>query len=243
MNITRPWKRGLALGCSHGGLADPSALAAVLRFKQQWKPSLTIHLGDFVDMAAFRSGAKGSADEAESIEDDWRAGVNFLERLEPQQLHIGNHEDRVYRLQQSPNAIVSLAASHCVNAIHDTAKTLKASVVPYDIETGWRQYGDTKFGHGWMFNMAAIRDHAEYVGGNCVIAHLHRVGQERARTLGGGTGYCTGMLADKTRMAYAKHQKSKAGWSQGWVFFEYCPDETIVWTMQRTRSGEFRSPL
>jgi len=40
-----------------------------------------------------------------------------------------------------------------------------------------------------MYNEQAIKHHAETYG-QCVIAHLHRVGWERARTLDGASGYC-----------------------------------------------------
>lgn len=242
MNIVRRWKRGMAVGCSHGNLADQSALKAALDFKKRWKPDTTLHLGDAFDMAALRSGAKGTADESKDIDEDWKAGQSFLERLQPDLIFYGNHEDRISRLTHSPNALVKLAALRCQQALQDVAKSVHAKIVPYDIETGWRQYGDTLFGHGYMFNEMAIRDHAELVG-KCVIAHLHRVGQERARRLGGATGYCVGMLADKTKMDYAKHQKAKTKWSNGWSFFEYCDDETVIWLTERTKTGEWRTPL
>jgi len=50
------WKKWMAVGCSHGDQIDPDARKAVLVFKERWKPDMTIHLGDFLDLAAFRSG-------------------------------------------------------------------------------------------------------------------------------------------------------------------------------------------
>ena len=50
-NITRSWKRFLAVGCSHGHHADQALLKKVLSFKARWKPHTTIHLGDVVDLA------------------------------------------------------------------------------------------------------------------------------------------------------------------------------------------------
>ncbi len=63
MNIVRKWKKFFAVGCSHGHLADQSALATALKFKSAWKPDTVMHLGDFMDLAALRSGAKGTPDE------------------------------------------------------------------------------------------------------------------------------------------------------------------------------------
>ena len=36
----------LSVGCSHGTFANPDALRAVLRFRDEWKPKHRIHLGD-----------------------------------------------------------------------------------------------------------------------------------------------------------------------------------------------------
>lgn len=63
MNIGRKWKKFLVVGCSHGQMADPKALAAVLKFKESFKPHFTAHLGDAFDTTAFRAGAKGTRDE------------------------------------------------------------------------------------------------------------------------------------------------------------------------------------
>ena len=75
------WKKFLAVSCSHGHLADARATKAVLEFKKNWKPDTTLHLGDAIDLAAFRAGAMrspDSSDRAASIAEDFRAGTNFL---------------------------------------------------------------------------------------------------------------------------------------------------------------------
>ncbi len=59
-------KKFMAVSCNHGNRADPEALKAVLAFAKDFKPDLKVHLGDFVDMTAFRSGAKGTGDECDS---------------------------------------------------------------------------------------------------------------------------------------------------------------------------------
>ena len=55
MTPTKRWKKLLALGCSHGVYADPSAVASVLNFRDSFKPEITIHLGDAIDCTAFMS--------------------------------------------------------------------------------------------------------------------------------------------------------------------------------------------
>ena len=125
-NINQGWRKWIAVSCNHGPMADPVALQAVLSFKKTFKPHVTLHLGDFCDFAALRSGAKGSKDEGVSIQDDIHAGTSFLEALEPNVIFDGNHETRIYKLLDHPNATVSYAASQLVGELNDLATKLKA---------------------------------------------------------------------------------------------------------------------
>ena len=131
MNVVRKWKRILAVGCSHGLHADPKALAAVLKFRDSYKPAHVVHLGDFIDTTAFRSGAKGSSDESEPVQPDVDGGLDFLEKLRPTLTLAGNHEARLWRLAKSPNAIIAHCATTVIGEIHDTCKSLKSEFVGY----------------------------------------------------------------------------------------------------------------
>lgn len=222
-------------------MADPVALEAVLAFKRNWKPNVTMHLGDFWDLAALRGGSKGTKDEAEPIGLDVDAGTDFLRKLEPNIVFLGNHEDRIMRYMNHPNAIAAYAASQLMGELNDLAAQLRAPIIPYDIDEGWRQYGDTLFGHGYMFNQAAIRDHAESQG-KCVIGHLHRVGSESARVRGGAMGYCVGYLGHKPNFSYAKANKSRLAWSQGFAWGEFSDKHTIVRLEEKSPAG-WRLPL
>lgn len=233
----RGWKKWLAVGCSHGAEIDPEARKAVLTFKERWNPDTTIHLGDFIDMSAFRAGAirdSDDADHAEDIAGDLMAGIEFLHELRPQHILCGNHEDRLWRYRESPNAILAYAANLTIHKIEETARALKATLTPYGIRE-FVQLGDTKFVHGSMFNVSAIRDHAETYG-NVVLAHLHRVGWERARNIDGASGYCVGMLANFD-MAYAATRRATLAWSQGFAYGHYKPDKTTTVNLCERRKG------
>lgn len=240
MTPTRSWKRFLAVSCSHGHLADPTAIEAVLKFRKEWKPHFTAHLGDFLDLAALRSGAKASPDEAESLFDDFKAGFDFLRELRPNQIFFGNHEHRITNLAQHHNAVLSFACGKALGEIGDLAVKLKAEVVPYDIEKGWRRLGDTLLGHGYMFSSHALTDHATTFG-KCIIGHLHIVGQAVGFRPGAPQAYCVGTLANIPGMGYARTRKATLRWSQGFAFGEYCDDETVVWLNEK--GSTWRSPL
>jgi hypothetical protein len=237
------WKKWMAVGCSHGDQIDPEARKAVLTFKDRWKPDTTIHLGDFLDLAAFRSGAisdPNSSDRAASISDDLSAGIDFLHELRPQHILYGNHEARLYKLASSPNALAAHAATLTIQAIEKTAKELKAKLYPYHIRSFY-ELGGTKFLHGYMYNVQAIRDHAETYG-QCVLAHLHRVGWERARTLDGASGYCTGMLA-RFDMEYASTRRATFAWSQGFAYGYYKDNSININLCERRQNNPWLLPI
>lgn len=221
MNITHRWKRFFAVGCSHGHLANPRSIAWALKLKKEIDPHLTLHLGDFIDLAAFRSGAGQGKDSAESVKKDFKEGIKFLNQLHPQIIHIGNHEHRVYELLDHPNAVASFAAQGVVSDLNDVAKDLGAKIMPYDMWKGWTTLGNFKFGHGFMFSENAIRDHAETFG-NCVIAHLHRPGNSTGRRDDTPEAFCSGTLADIPAMGYASKRRATLSWGAGAIHGEYC---------------------
>lgn len=240
---TSPFKRFLAVGCSHGHLADPTALSAVLDFSARWKPHSRIHLGDYMDVAPFRSGAQGTHDEVIPIPVDLTAGCQFLREYRPTHLINGNHEERLWAKMHHQNAIVSHAATSVVKEIYALTKKMRTQFVDhYDIRRSWITLGDTKFLHGWMYGESAIRDHAEQFG-KCVLAHLHTVGEAAGRREGGPKAYCVGSLADFHKMDYAKNRRSTSRWANGLAFGEYNDKETVIWLTQRLPSGLWRMPV
>jgi len=242
-NITRKWKKWMAVSCSHGDHIDPEARDAVLSFQSRFRPDTTIHLGDFVDMAAARGGAMSdpnAADRAASVADDLAAGVDFLQELRPQHILYGNHEDRLFKLAHSPNALAAHAATIVIQEIEATAKKLKARTYEYDIRSHYT-LGGHKFLHGYMFNMSAIRDHAETFG-NCIMGHLHRVGQEPGRTLQSATAYCVGMLM-KFDASYAKTRRATLAWSQGFGYGYYTDTQITVNLCERKPNNPWMLPL
>lgn len=231
----------MAVGCNHGPFIDAGARRAVLEFKESYRPQMMIHLGDFCDQTALRAGAHGTKDQSRSIQDDLTAGLDFLKEIEPQWIFEGNHEDRIHRYQGHFDAVKSFAANRIMQDLENLRVKLKAEIIPYDIDKGWRELGNHLFGHGYMFNEAAIRDHAELVG-NCVIAHLHRTGEERGRRRGGATGYCIGLLADIPLLDYAKTHKATAKWQNAFAYGEWTDGATTVNLVKRADNGQWRLP-
>lgn len=228
--VVRRWKKWMAVGCNHAKMACPHATQAALDFKRHFEPDKTIHIGDIFDATCWRSGAKGTKDESEDVREDIQAGLLFLDRLEPNLVFLGNHDIRPWEQTESNKAIVRMAAEEFVHQVESFIKDdLKAELVDnYDITRSWRMLGDCLIGHGFMFNENAIRDHAEYHGKSCIIAHLHRQGMEQARAALGATGYCIGYLGDPEKFGYANRNRAKSKWTRGWAYGEYTDSDTIV---------------
>jgi hypothetical protein len=240
------WKKFMAVSCSHGHLADAKATKAALEFKRRYKPDTTLHLGDAIDLAAFRSGAMrnpDAGDRAASIQEDFRAGINFLRLLEVNVFFIGNHEHRAYEHQYSPNAILSHCATSCLADIHQLCKDIRAEIVQYDIEKGWREFGGTLFGHGFMHSLNATRDHVEATRKPIVIGHLHRVDRQPGRSIGAPVGWTIGCLANIGAMGYARRNRSTLAWQHGIAWGEYNDRNCIVNVLSPTADGEWRFPV
>jgi hypothetical protein len=241
-NINSHWRRFMAVGCTHGHLIDNEARAKVLAFKHDWEPHTTIDLGDLIDTAAFRSGARGTKDECEPIAPDRFAARDWLLEYEPNVITWGNHDWRVWELAEHPNAIVAQAAMCVRDELLSIAGKLKAETRPYNIETGWWRMGDTLVGHGYMYTANAIQEHARKFG-RCIFAHLHRTGSESADVLGGPRAWCGGYLGDRTKFTYAHRRPAFFRWNNGLIWGEYTDTSSVIWLAEAPREGEWRLPL
>lgn len=244
--MAQPFKRFMAIGCSHGSLVDEDAFSVVLGFSKRFKPHTKVHLGDICDYAAFRSGSPGTKDEAADLAPDIMAGSRLIREYGPTDVLIGNHDERVFRLATHHNAILALAAGAARNEFLLACKKAKVKrlVDHYDINRSWIELGDTKLLHGHMYSENATRDHAEHFG-KCIIAHLHVAGMGNARRCDHAVAYCVGTLANIPAMEYAKNRRSTARWSHGFVFGEYNDKECHIQLCHapQNQAGSWKTPL
>jgi hypothetical protein len=227
--VTRRFQRVVAVGCTHGDLADTKRLNEVMAFVRRFDPHYRFELGDLIDTAAFRSGSKGTKDEAHPIEPDKIAGVEWIKRYKPTHLSWGNHCWRLVEWRTHYNAVLAYAAGVVWNALEDATRDVGALTVPYHIKQGWFYLGGYAWGHGYMYNESAVRDHAEMTGSPVVMAHLHRALQERGRTLTEKPSFCVGTLMDVDKAHYAERRRATTRWGAGVVFGEICKEDSYLW--------------
>ena len=218
----------MACGCVHSSLACPTAQDAVLGFVESYKPDVRIDLGDVHDFTAFRAGAAGTRDESASVDLDYDAGVDWLRRYRPTHRTLGNHDNRLYRFLDHRSAIIARCAREIVEDLRKVDEENGTEVRPYHMKRGWFRFGDTNFGHGWMYNMHAVRDHVESFG-KCVIAHLHVPQHHPGRRVDDNAqGWCVGTLIDPDKAEYAHANRNWLTWAHGFVWGEYTDDYTVV---------------
>ncbi len=241
-NINQHWRRGMAVGCSHGALADPYALSVVHKFADQWNPHTRVHLGDYLDTTTWRHGAKGTPDEKQSVQDDLKAGLQFLKDYRPDILLNGNHDYRIWEHLHHNDAKLKFAAKWAITEIRKVLSAKCQFIETYNVNDSYVTLGDAKFMHGWMYSANGIQEHAEQFG-KCVIAHLHIVGAVPGRHFSSPTGHCVGYLGDRRKFTYAERNRSMSRWANGFAWFEYTSKDCVIWLARRNETGPWRLPL
>jgi hypothetical protein len=236
------WKRVMAVGCSHGDLVHPGIRRQVLEFKKRFKPEIRFELGDLIDTACFRSGAAGTKDEAHDPRDDHARAVRWIQEYEPTHISWGNHDWRLYELSTHPKAIVAALAGQMWNSLTDAAANVKAKTVPYDIKQGWHYCSGMAFGHGFMFNQFAVRDHAEMLGCPVVMAHLHSPQMVEGRTVRDTPSFCVGSMADDEKLTYGRRRRSSLTHGHGIVYGELSETSARLWLIRSPNGQLFHFP-
>jgi hypothetical protein len=220
----------------------PSRLDEVMKFVSRFDPKIRFELGDLIDTAAFRTGAKGTKDESHPVEPDQIAGVDWIRRYRPTHVSWGNHCWRLVEWRSHHNATVAYAAGVVWNRLEDATRDVGAKTVPYHFRDGWFYMGGYAFGHGYQYNESAVRDTAEMVGVPVVMAHLHRPLQERGRTLIEKPSFCVGTLMDVDKAHYAERRRATSRWGAGIVFGEICEGDAALWLAVGAKGEPIRFP-
>jgi hypothetical protein len=212
-------KRYIAVGDNHGALINKPTEARFLEFLKDYKPHHRIHLGDAFDFANLRRGADPQ-EEGDDMEPDLTAGYLFLEKYRPTVFLSGNHDHRLWKLQEDARGLVRKFARDGVTEILRYLKSINCQFAgEYNIRTVY-QLGSVAFLHGFSANINAPAEHAS-VYGDCVMGHLHRNEQKAAKRFGGATGTCVGGLGDFDKMTYASQRLATHMWGRGWAYGEH----------------------
>jgi len=191
---------------THSQFCDMSALQIMLDFRDDWKPTKTIHLGDLVDCEAISSFPK---DDAMPLDKEFDIARHHLDLIRPTHYLMGNHEERIQRpalVNKSIRNLLSIERNLDLEARGIEWK-------PYGA-TEWFEFGKMKFMHGNYHGEHAGKQHASAYGCVC-FGHTHRISQYTVKGIDErATGFNIGTMT-KTHMDYCK---TMTGWTQGFAF-------------------------
>jgi len=206
---------------SHGDMADPQALDALLAFTKDFKPDIRIAGGDHYDFRSLRKGVGSDKEGAESLAFDIDCGLDFFDRWRPTAYLWGNHEHRLDTMQGHGQAIVRDYCADLKDRINAHARKCGAKVVlPYHAEKGVYRFGPIATIHGYAHgDNATIKQGLHYASqGGCLIhGHTHNLASIALTKHGGGNAFSAGCLCLKDEMSYATTRLAHSRWGSGFV--------------------------
>ena len=218
-------ERFVIVSDTHGEYQDDSAVEAAFDFLKHFKPDTRIHLGDFIDLAALRHGA-GEYEKSKGLKADSLAAVNFMKRLDPQVVLMGNHDHRLIR--EAKEARSAALQEYCHDVWSGINQVLKDStVVPYGKRSGF-QYGNYWLIHGYHNGLYAPRQ-AALTYGNVIMGHIHAPGVMPAGTLHGAVGHSCGALC-KLDMEYNLSHANTLRQAHGFIYgVKTSSGKLVIW--------------
>lgn len=232
----KPATRYMIVSDTHGAMCDVQACKRAIEFANDYKPSIRVHLGDFVDFPTMRRGA--TDDDAEvSIADDLAAAAEFFTLYRPTVVLFGNHDQRLIRKAASLGAQVEQTdklrkrvgvkakdpASFGLETAVDRIEAMLRGVrtMPYsardgvvgDVIPGWNLLHGYASGIHAVYKLASVYD-------NLICGHLHYglripVPKWPRRVV----GMCCPCLA-RLEMEWNRHQSGNLRQEHGYIFGE-----------------------
>ncbi len=153
-----------------------SAARAALNFLDEFKPDVTIVLGDLLDVSQLSTYSKKKPRQIEGLrlDNDYALGNQILNRIDKatkgeRVFLVGNHEERVEGyLDEFPY-------------VGERLLSVKENL--HLDERGWKflkegellKIGHAYFIHGWYYNVYHARKHVAEMGNNIFYGHTHDV--------------------------------------------------------------------
>lgn len=219
--MDRQYERVAFLSDLHCPFHDIAAIRAVLAAVRDFRPDLLVLGGDGVDCYSI-SDHDTEPGRAGTIQDEFDAARPVWREIDdigcPVAYLLGNHEDRIYRLQCRKPGLFDLRSLD-----FKAAADLPARWQVYPNQTRLR-LGSLTILHGDLKGRGTSSTHAakgmlDKLRTSCLFGHLHRF-QSFYQTTDDGTyraGYAVGHLCDVEQARYI----ACPDWQQGAALIEY----------------------
>lgn len=225
---------------SHGDMQDSETCDAIIEFNRFYRPTIRVHAGDAFD---FRNLRRGASDEekADSLEDDWRMGSDFLRRFfdggTRKRFLRGNHDERIYDFRRNASGLVRDYAAEGIKRLEGLMRKCGAKMLPYDAALGVVKIGKLSVLHGYHAGVSACRQHAA-IYGNCIFGHVHTIESSPVASLLPAEARSIGCACIRD-MDYINRKTGKLRWGQGWAYGVVYPDGSYTLFQARKINGTF----
>lgn len=181
--------RVLVMSDIHVPHQDETALRVVEDFKKDFKPHITLFLGDIIDAYSVSTFVKDVAIHDQL--DEFEICNELLDRFQPTVYFDGNHEER-FRRPSIPQEYRRLLDPRKWLKLHKRGiKWIPYSTNPKDIY----RLGSLSFLHGFYTGSTAARRMAQAFG-CCVFGHTHAAGEVPLPNVRDVVAFNTGCLCD-----------------------------------------------
>ncbi|MAI05000.1 MAG: hypothetical protein CMA07_04755 [Euryarchaeota archaeon] len=219
----------------HGDKQDYDATHELLNFVEDFKPDIKIFGGDLFDFSPLMRNAD-AAEKNASMESDVEAGMEFLNKFEPDHFLLGNHDDRLWQTAQNHSVgLVRDTARMGIKDIQKVCRKIKCKIYPYDVDKGVLSLGKINFVHGFYHGVTATKRHAETFGVNgglVVHGHIHSFQQATIPKMGGCAGVSAGCLATIS-MGWNRAKVNRLAHEAGWVYGYFSNKSWACYTVRR----------
>jgi predicted phosphodiesterase len=235
----------VAAGDVHGDESDPQALKCLYQFMRDYKPDLTVCIGDVWDFRAIRKNASAEYEQSQSMTADYEAGEDFFKKFfsfgSERVFMRGNHDERIFDLlSNAASGLKRDYAEHGTNEIQDLVKTHRVKMYPYDSKSGVYKCGSLSFIHGYGHNIHGSKQHADTYG-NCLFGHTHAIDYFRSVSLDIRESWNIGCLSTLSP-SYNRNQMRRIRWQHGFAFGLIHDDGTHEVYQATGRNGKFTVP-
>jgi predicted phosphodiesterase len=230
------WTRFVYLPDPHGHHVNKKAWAVVRAFVASYKPDRVVYGGDVFDLSPLRKGASAQ-EQAQSIEPDFKAGMDLFDYVPPTDFVMGNHDYRAWAIAKDDPGPVGDFCRHLVREVEGWAKKYGVTLYPYRANVFCKLGPTLKAMHGNVCNLHAAKSLAEAYGA-VIAGHTHSVDYYRSRSLDVREAWTCGCLCDiwqrynETRIATLRH-------THGFAWGEYSNRSYDV-NIAQPRNGVWR---
>lgn len=212
----------------HGDQQDKAAVKALFKATESFKPHIRIFGGDLIDARPLRKGA-GPEERAESMADDWRAGLKFISEWKPTHLLMGNHDQRLWDLAEADKGVETDYAWKGIQEMEARLEKTRTEWLPYHKKSVFK-FGHMKCLHGYYHGMYAARQHAATYGA-CLFGHTHTIDEFAIPGLERRVARGAGCLCNLD-MKYNSRQPSSLRHAHGFVVGTINEKTGDYWTFQ-----------